>query len=41
MHVHVIETMSIEASGSSVINFYGNPRILKQEISGQSVLTQM
>lgn len=41
MRVHVVETLSIEASGSSVIKFSGNPRILKQEISGTSVLTRM
>ncbi|MDY0343787.1 MAG: head GIN domain-containing protein [Lentimicrobium sp.] len=41
MQVHVVETMSIEASGSSVIKFSGNPRILKQEITGKSVLTQL
>ena len=38
--VHAIETLSIEASGSSVIKYSGSPRILKRELSGTSILTQ-
>lgn len=38
--VHALETLSVDASGASVIKYYGNPRITKRDVSGASVLTQ-